>query len=81
MMVDDKASLRSSVPDVYGNYIWTLTPPGGRKAIAVYLGRAGGEEKKQTLRGRFTQYINDLHFGPIKVSGCVKKHKEKLRGQ
>jgi len=63
-MVADKATLRKQVPDVFGNYMWTLTPPHGRKARAVYLGKAGGDGIKQTLKGRFEDYLHDKYFGP-----------------
>ena len=62
-MAGDWRALRAAVPDVPGNYIWTIRPPGGRHWVPVYCGMAGNE-CCGTLRRRFKDYINKHTFGP-----------------
>eukprot|EP00798_Chlamydomonas_sp_ICE-L_P018368 gene18368-24840_t len=58
-MDQDWRELRASVPDVPGNYIWTIKAPNAQKWVPVYIGEA-----KKSLRSRFYSYINEDHFGP-----------------
>ena len=68
-MADDWMVLRAAVPDMAGNYIWTIRAPKAQSWVPVYCGKAGGINKagkdcKATLRMRFKDYINVKSFGP-----------------
>lgn len=58
----------NTFPDNEGVYEVRVVPPGGttRDAVVLYLGKAGGEDTKSSLRQRMDQYMRDgSHKGEL----------------